>query len=393
VVPDSTPSTTEIPPPVGDRIAQVTTKVVVVPLPQPVAWSNVRVDEREFLFVWLTTENGFEGMGFSVGSRFPGGARVIKSVVDEVLTPVLLGRDSAEIELLWEEMYFRGLLLGTRGAVMRAISAVDVALWDILGKTTGRRLCDLLGRYRDQVPAYGSGGYYYYDDDLARDLAKLEDEIERHVALGFRGVKIKIGRLAPDQDKKRVERALEIAGPAVRVAVDANHAWRDAASAINDLRHLDELGLWWIEEPVLPDQIAASSQIAQKLITPIATGEIEAGRWAFAAIVNSRAASILQADATVAGGISEWLKIAGMAAANDVAMAPHWIPHIHVHLGAATPNVISLEYFHNTTGVLNLDVLLARTLELVDGNLRIPPGPGHGIELDMDAIAHHERSS
>jgi L-alanine-DL-glutamate epimerase-like enolase superfamily enzyme len=373
-----------------DRIAHVTTRVIAVPLPRPVAWSNVRVSEREFLFVWLTTENGVEGMGFSVGSRFRGGAAVIRSVVDEVLTPILVGRDPAEIERLWEEMYFRGLLLGTRGAVMRAISAVDVALWDILGKTAGRRLCDLLGRYRDEVPAYASGGYYY-DDDFDRDLANLEEEIERHVSLGFNAVKIKIGRLSPTKDRKRVERTLEIAGPDIRVAVDANHAWRDPASALNDLRHLDGLGLWWIEEPVLPDQIAASAEIARKLITPIATGEIEAGRWAFASIVNSRAASILQADATVAGGISEWLKIAGMAASNDVAMAPHWIPHIHVHLGAATANVISLEYFHTATGVLNLDALLARPLDLVDGNVRLPSGPGHGIELDMDALAHYER--
>jgi L-alanine-DL-glutamate epimerase-like enolase superfamily enzyme len=372
-----------------DQIVEVRTSIVVVPLPRPVAWSNVRVTEREFLFVWIRTESGVEGMGFTVGSRFPGGARVIQSVVENVLEPVIVGRDAAEIERLWEDMYFRGLLLGTRGALMRALSAVDIALWDVLGKGTGRRLCDLLGRYRETVPAYASGGYYY-DDDPDRDLALLEEEIVRHVELGFRDVKIKVGRLPWPLERRRVERVLEVAGPNVRVAVDANHAWRDAASAINDLRHIDDLGLWWIEEPLLPDQIEPAARLAEKLTTPLATGEIEAGRWAFRAIVDAGAAAILQTDATVAGGVSEWLKVAGMAATCDVPLAPHWVPYVHVHLGAATPAVLTVEYFHQTTGVLGFDELLARQLELVDGALVVPPGPGHGIELDMDAIRHYE---
>ncbi len=372
-----------------DRITGLRASVVVVPLPRPVAWSNVRVTEREFLFVWITTESGVEGMGFTVGSRFAGGAQVIQSVVEQVLQPVVLGRDAAEIERMWDDMYFRGLLLGTRGALMRAISAVDIALWDIVGKSTGRRLCDLLGRYRERIPAYASGGYYY-DDDPDRDLGLLEEEIQRHVELGFRDVKIKVGRLAWRLDRRRVECVLEVAGPDVRVAVDANHAWRDAASAINDLRHIDDLGLWWIEEPLLPDQIEPAARLAEKLTTPLATGEIEAGRWAFRAIVDAGAAAILQTDATVAGGISEWLKVAGMAAACDVPLAPHWVPYVHVHLAAATAGVLTVEYFHETTGVLGFDALLARKLDFVDGELIVPPGPGHGIELDMDAIRHFE---
>ena len=195
-----------------DRITDIETRVVVVPLPKPVAWSNVRVTEREFVFVWIRAESGAEGMGFTVGSRFPGGARVIHTVIDAVLRPVLLGRDAAEIERLWEDMYFRGLLLGTRGALMRGISAVDIALWDLLAKACGRRLCDVLGRYRDSVPAYASGGYYY-DDDPDRDLALLEEEIRRHLALGFRDMKIKIGRREWREDVRRVERVLDVAGP------------------------------------------------------------------------------------------------------------------------------------------------------------------------------------
>ena len=178
----------------------------------------------------------------------------------------------------------------------------------------------------------------------------------------------------------------------VRVAADADHAWRDYPSAINDLRHLDELGLWWIEEPVLPDQLEASARIANTLVTPIATGEIEAGRWAFQQIVDLGAADILQPDATVVGGISEWLKIAHMAACRDIPLAPHWVPDIHVHLGAATLNVLALEYYHPAVGVLNFDRLLAESLQFEDGEILVPTKPGHGITLDNDAIAYFKVS-
>ena len=349
----------------------------------------MRLTEREFLFVWIRAESGAEGMGFTVGSRFTGGARVLQSVVENVLAPVLEGEDPTGIERLWEEMYFRGLLLGTRGALMRAVSAVDIALWDLLAKSSGRRLCDLLGRYRESVPAYASGGYYY-DDDPDTDLGLLEEEVGRHVELGFRDVKIKVGRREWREEIRRVERVLEVAGPGARVAVDANHAWRDVASAITDLRTIDDLGLWWIEEPFLPDQIESAARLAEKLMTPLATGEIEAGRWAFRAIHEAGAAAIFQTDATVAGGISEWVKIAGFAAACDVPIAPHWVPYVHVHLGAATPSVLTIEFFHERTGVLGFDTLLARPLEIVKGEILVPPGPGHGIELDMDAIRHYE---
>lgn len=347
------------------------------------------MSSREYVLVWIETDTGETGFGFTVGSRFEHGGRFIKSAVDDLLAPILTGRDTAEIERLWEDMAFQTLLLGRRGAVMRAVSAVDIALWDLLATSVGKPLCDLFGRYRSRVPAYASGGYYY-SDDLATDLATLEEEVRRHVELGFRAVKIKIGRLSAARDRERVVRVLDAVGPDVRVAVDANHAWRDAPSAINDLRHLDDLGLWWIEEPVLPDQLTASAKIADALITPIATGEIEAGRWAFQHIVDSGAASILQADVTVVGGISEWWKIAHMAACRDIPLAPHWVPDIHVHVGAASPSVLALEYFHAGVGVLNFDELLAEKLVFEDGDLIVPDRPGHGICLDLDAVKHYQ---
>lgn len=365
--------------------------MVSVPLPRPVAFSNVRLESREYVLVWVAASDGQQGFGFTLGSRFDNGGKFIQAAVDDLLAPLLIGRDPSEIERIWEEMAFQTLLLGRRGAVMRAISAVDIALWDLLGNSVGRPLCDLFGRYRSRVPAYASGGYYY-SDDFDADLGSLEEEVIRHVELGFRAVKIKIGRFAPSRDRARVVRVLEAVGPDVRVAVDANHAWRDAPSAINDLRHLDDLGLWWVEEPVLPDQMAASARIAEALVTPVATGEIEAGRWAFQQLVDIQAADILQPDVTVIGGISEWRKVAHMAACRDIPLAPHWVPDIHVHLGAAAPNVLALEYFHADVGVLNFDELLAEPLRFEDGDLIVPDRPGHGVALDPDAVKRYEVS-
>ena len=372
-------------------IAGIRTAVVSIPLPRPVAWSNVQVSSREYVLVWVDGDDGQTGLGFTVGSRFDNGGAYIASAITDLLAPTLIGREAFAIESIWEELAFQTLLLGRRGAVMRAMSAVDIALWDLLAKATGRPLCDLLGRYRSRVPAYASGGYYYSDDPDV-DLAELEAEVHRHVELGFRAIKIKTGRLPAKADRARILRALDAAGPDVRVAVDANHAWRDYPSAINDLRHLDELGLWWIEEPVLPDQLEASARIANTLLTPIATGEIEAGRWAFQQMIDLGAADILQPDATVVGGVSEWLKIAYMAACRDIPLTPHWVPDIHVHLGAATPNVLALEYFHPAVGVLNFDRLLAESLQFEDGEILVPTRPGHGITLDDDAVAYFKVS-
>jgi L-alanine-DL-glutamate epimerase-like enolase superfamily enzyme len=370
-------------------ITAVRASVVSVPLPRPVAWSNVRVTSREYVLVWVEAADGQEGFGYTLGSRFDNGGKFIKAAVTDLVAPIIVGREPSEIERIWEDMAFQTLLLGRRGAVMRAISAVDIALWDLLARSVSKPLCDLFGRYRSHVPAYASGGYYY-SDDFDEDLANLEQEVLRHVELGFRGVKIKIGRLSPRRDRERILRVLDAVGPDVRVAVDANHAWRDAVSAISDLRQIDDLGLWWIEEPVLPDQLGASARLAETLVTPVATGEIESGRWAFQQLVDSRAADILQADVTVVGGISEWWKVAHMAACRDIPLAPHWVPDIHVHLGAAASNVLALEYFHEGVGVLNFDELLAEPLRFEKGELLVPNRAGHGITLDPEAVKRYE---
>jgi L-alanine-DL-glutamate epimerase-like enolase superfamily enzyme len=371
---------------ISDKIDSVRTRLLDVPLATPVAWSNVSVKSREYVLVEITTADGVVGTGFTLGSRFTGGGRVIQTIIDEVLTPVLLRRDPSEIRRLWEDMSFTSLLLGRNGATMRAISAVDIALWDILGIRAGLPICDLLGRFRSRVPAYSSGGYHYPGHSFSEELDALEAEVTGAVERGFKAVKIKIGRLSREQDRERVERVLSAVNGRSTVSVDANNAWRTAAMAINALKDLDSLGLDWIEEPLFPDQLEGCAALARKLSTPIAMGEMESGLRSFQRIITSEAASILQADVTVVGGFSEWMRIAGIAEANDVALAPHWVAELHVQVGAVSPHVIGLEYFHSSVGVLNLHELLEETLQVEDGELVVPTHPGHGMVFDRKAI-------
>lgn len=377
--------------PVG-KITAVNARLISVPMDRgAVAWSNVYLDrDIEYTVVTVTTDEGHEGIGYTLGSPFPKSGGFIADAVDDLLAPILIGSDAAEIERLWQDMAFQTMLVGRGGAAYRAIAAVDIALWDLLARAVGRPLCDLFGRYRSRVPTYASGGYYY-SSDLDTDLGKLEAEVARHIELGFRAVKLKIGRFSAADDRKRILRVMETVGPEVPVAVDANNAWRDAASAINYLRQIDDLGLWWIEEPVLPDQMEASARIAEKLTTPIATGEIETTKSACARLIGLGAAGILQTDATVCGGVTEWRKIAALAEAHDVQLAPHWAADIHLPLAAATPNVMTVEYFHDHVGILNFEKLLAETPAIEEGELVVRDTPGHGIMFDPEALDHFEK--
>jgi len=147
--------------------------------------------------------------------------------------------------------------------------------------------------------------------------------------------------------------------------------------------------IWWIEEPFLPDDVENHSLLAARSPVPIATGEIEATRWGFAQLVNQRAAHILQPDACVAGGISEWRRIAALAASHDIPVAPHWHANIHAQLAAATPNCITVEYFVLGEGIYNFEQLVANPLAVEGGRITLGEAPGIGVELDWDAVNRH----
>jgi L-alanine-DL-glutamate epimerase-like enolase superfamily enzyme len=152
---------------------------------------------------------------------------------------------------------------------------------------------------------------------------------------------------------------------------------------------LHRYDIWWIEEPFAPDDVANHSRLAARSPTPIATGEIEATRWGFAQLIDRHAAHILQPDACVAGGISEWRRISALAAAHDIPVAPHWHANLHAQLAAATPNCTTVEYFALGEGIYNFERLVANPLTVTDGRIILDQASGIGVELDWDAVNHH----
>jgi L-alanine-DL-glutamate epimerase-like enolase superfamily enzyme len=364
-------------------ISSVSVCSVRVPLDRVTSFSNRSVKVRDYCLVKLRSADGSQGIGFCyVGSSAGNIARV---AIEELLAPMLIGEESTRVEGLWQEMYREALLHGRAGTVMRAISALDISLWDLNARVAKLPLYRYLGHWaKDSVPAYASGGYYL-DGKTAKHLGQ---EVASYVRAGFQAVKIKVGRLPPSQEEERVRAAREAIGPDVHLMLDANNAWADLPTALIYCKRYEKYDPYWIEEPFSPDDIENHAQLAALGIIPVATGEIEAGRWRFKELLDKRAAMILQTDAAVCGGISEWRRIAHTASSYGVTMSPHWFHDLHAHLVASVPNGRYVEYFPDDQ-VFNFRSLINLQMETRDGNLMLAHSSGLGFEFDDNAIAKY----
>jgi L-alanine-DL-glutamate epimerase-like enolase superfamily enzyme len=365
------------------RIESLESHAVLIPLTTPTAFSTRRIKAREYVIVRIVDEDGASGIGYTYAGD--SGGLWLRSGIEQLLGPRLQGRSVFAIEESWELIFRDLLLLGRRGALLRMLSAVDIALWDLLAKRAGLPLRNLLGGSLDTVSAYASGGYYRPGDPCENVVA----ELERYRELGFTDFKLKFGGLPLREDLERVATARRMLGPDARLALDINNGWRTLEQAMHALDALRQYDIWWIEEPFLPDDIANHALLAARSDIAIATGEIEATRWGFAQLVNQHAAHILQPDACVAGGISEWRRISALAAAHDIPVIPHWHANLHAQLAAATPNCAAVEYFAPREGIYNFEQLVTNPLMVEDGRITLDRTPGIGIELDWDAVSHH----
>lgn len=360
---------------------------VAVPLDVVTSFSNRTVHERHYGLVRVRSTDGAEGLGFCyVGSA---AGRLFSVAVEELLGPVLLGRDSLEVEGLWQAMYQEALLQGRMGTVMRALSALDIALWDLNAHSAGLPLHKYLGAvHGESVPAYASGGYYL-EGKSAQGVA---DEMAGYVEKGFRAVKMKTGRWSPQGEESRVKAAREAIGPDVELMLDCNNGWVDTVQAMEYMRRIEPYHPYFIEEPFGPDDIESHARLAKLTRVPVATAEIGYGRWYHKQLLDEGAAAILQTDAAVCGGISEWRRIAATAASYGVQMCPHWFHDLHAPLVAATPNARYVEFFRDDQ-VLNFRRLLDRQLGLHEGRVVLHQDPGLGFGFDDAQVAKYGRWS
>ena len=366
------------------RIASVQARTVRIPLRNPTAFARRQVTARDYSLVKIRTDDGVEGIGHCYAGH--SGGNVVSVAVREMLAPLLIGADPHATERIWNSLYQEVLLHGRAGSVMRALSILDIALWDRNARAAGLPLYKYLGAaYEETVPAYGSGGYYLE----GKTPEMLGEEMAGYVALELGAVKMKVGRGDPRSEEARIAAARAAIGPDILLMLDANNAWSDVPTARRYLDRFAPYDPYWIEEPFSPDQIDNHAKLAAATSIPVATGEIEAGRWRFKDLLDRQAASILQPDAAVCGGITEFRRIASLADCYGVTVCPHWFHDLHVHLVAAAPNGRFVEFFPDTE-VFNFREIIDHQLELRDGGLALPILPGLGYGFDEAAIAHFE---
>lgn len=361
------------------KITSVKGRTLAMPLPQPTAFARREVTVRFYTLVEVRDADGNHGLGFCYAGNF--GGSVVSTAVRELMAPIVVGKDSRRVRGIWDDIYAATLLHGRAGSVARAHSAVDVAIWDLNARAVGQPLWEFLGAATgDSVPAYASGGYYIEGktpDDLAAEMAG-------YVEAGFTAVKMKVGRASAREDAERLGAVRAAIGPDVKVMLDANNAWRDLPTALEAVRILEPHDPYWVEEPFGPDDILNHARLAQRTAVPVATGEIEAGRWRHRELLQQGGAAILQTDAAVCGGITEWQRIAATAEAFGVSMCPHWFHDLHIHLVAASSNGQYVEYFPDDL-VLNFRQVVSRQLSVLPGGrLQLPTEPGLGFDFLPD---------
>ncbi|HLZ09300.1 MAG TPA: mandelate racemase/muconate lactonizing enzyme family protein, partial [Chloroflexota bacterium] len=296
------------------------------------------------------------------------------------LKELLIGQNPLDHERLWHAMWVPKLI-GRRGLTTRAISTIDIALWDLKAKAAGMPLFRLLGGYAERVPTYIAGGYY----EEGKGLAELAREMVENVELGARAVKMKVGAVSNAEDASRVRAVREAVGPDVKVMVDANCAYR-AYQAIQLAKRIEEYDVFWFEEPVGPDDYEGHARVASQTSIPIATGENEYTRYGFRDLIAHGAAAILNADAQVLGGVTEFMKVAALAQAHDLDIAPHGDQNVHVHLVAAIANGLIVEYYRDSVDPMWRQMYRDTLLLNDDGTLSPPDRPGLGVELNDDAL-------
>lgn len=339
--------------------------VLRVPTTKPIAFE---FPEHRLVIAEIATDEGLTGLGYSLAFG-GGGAESIQVYLETRLKPLVLGEDPLLVERLWERMFRADRGIKRQGVAAYALSAIDIALWDIVGKAARMPLYKLWGGVTDRIPAYGSGGWGKYPvDDLVA-------EAQRYQAMGCRYYKMKIHHPDPRENVKRVEAVKKALGDDVRMMVDVNQRL-DVLANVRQAAMLEHLDLVWYEEPVLADDTAACAEVAQAIRIPVATGENNYSRFEFRELIERRAARYLMPDVCRANGFSETLKIGHLAAAHQVAVSPHVVHELSLHVAAALANSFLVEFIDWTP-----PDLFDGMPRCVDGHFQISERPGHGIAL------------
>jgi L-alanine-DL-glutamate epimerase-like enolase superfamily enzyme len=362
-------------------VADMGAAVYVVPTDAPEADGTLAWNETTMVLV--TARAGGElGIGWTYA------AAAAAAVVADVLSGVVVGRSALDLAGAAEAMARAVRNIGRPGIAAMAISAVDIALWDLKARLLALPVAGLLGRAREEVPVYGSGGFTSYDSRRTRE--QLSGWVQQD---GIPRVKIKIGEAWGGDERRDLERvalARDVIGPDAELYVDANGGYT-VGQAVRVAQQMAGYEVTWFEEPVSSQDVAGLAAVRSQVLPDVAAGEYSWSLADSARLLAAGAVDCLQLDVTRCGGISEFLRGAALAAAQGMQVSAHCAPNLHAHVGAAAPNLRHVEYFHDHQRIERL--LFDGTLDPQGGALSPDPGrPGLGLELRTADAEQYRRT-
>jgi len=365
-----------------DRIAWIRLSACTLPLAVPISDAKVftgrqqPMSEVALLFAEIQSQDGHSGLGLSYSKRAGGPGQFAHACE---IAPVLIGEDPNDIARLWTRLMWAGASVGRSGLAAQAISAFDIALWDMKARRAALPLAKLIGAQRSSVRCYNTSGGF-----LHTPIGQVLDNAAASVQRGIGGIKIKVGHPDAQVDMARVQtvqqRLHDDFGGRIALMVDANQQW-DRASAQRMCRALEPLQLAWIEEPLDAYDHTGHAALAATFDTPIATGEMLTSAGEHRELIRAHAADWLNVDAARVGGITPFLKIAAQADQAGLMLAPHFAMELHVHLAACYPTEPWVEHFDW------LEPLFNERLHTQNGRMQVPDLPGLGLSLSDQARA------
>ncbi len=369
-------------------------RVEATPLEVPVNFDALgldRADTNEMTHVVVETDSGLIGYGMTSITQ----ARPVAEAINQVLGPAILGGDALAHERLWQEMYWTATPWGQTGYASHAISAIDLALWDIKGKAFGQPLWRLLAGARDRVPVYATCGFSFLDDEALAEVAV------RVVGLGFRGLKMQVGRPGLDPrrahpplgeivraDAARVRAVRDAVGPDVDIAIDAG-CRLDLFNARALCRLVEEFDVAFFEEPIVQNDVLLMAELRRETRIPLCAGQNEGLAYRFRDMLLAGAVDVLQPNVIITGGVTQCLRIAGMAASFNVPISNGGgMPFHNMHLQAGVANGTAVEWQFNAVGACAS--IFPELPQQKDGMLVMAETPGIGLTPDPDAIRDYD---
>jgi L-alanine-DL-glutamate epimerase-like enolase superfamily enzyme len=355
------------------KITSIGSQVVRLPVDEPLAGGPPYFrSHNQFVTLRIATEDGIEG----IGATFFGGAlsATLRQAVDQ-LGEMIIGEDPLRIDTVTQKLRGAAASAGPGGILTLAISAIDMALWDIKGKFFGQSLAAMLGGLRERVSTYASGALVraYPVDHLVKAAQLL-------VKKGFKQMKTQLalpGDTTPEKEAQRARLIRQAVGPDIDLMCDINQRW-STHQAIDIGKRVEDVHFFWLEDVTVHDDYSGLARVADALITPLAGGECLYGITPFRHMIEAHSVDIIMIDLNRVGGISNWMKVAAMAEAFNLPVVSHLFPEIHVHLVSAIPNGLTVEYMPWSFR------LFEEVPVPTNGELLVPTKPGLGLEFSRD---------